>query len=150
MSKISLEWVRDNIESFGGDPEKITFWGQSGGASGVDAHQFAFPSDPIFHSAILQSGVILLASTDADPDEASFSYVAQQLGCSPAEATALDEVECMRGVDADRIEAVIENHAVSGATPGLYFQARADGKLFFTPEEYVAMGAAGQFANVVS
>jgi hypothetical protein len=91
-----------------------------------------------------------MGTTDADPDEASFSYVAQQLGCSPADATALDEVECMRGIGADTIENVIKNYTVSGETPALYFSARADGKLFFTPEEYVAMGAAGQFANVVS
>lgn len=38
----SLEWVRDNIRYFGGDPSRIMIWGQSAGASSVDYHNYAF------------------------------------------------------------------------------------------------------------
>lgn len=35
---MALRWVRDNIEQFGGDPDRITFMGQSAGASAVGLH----------------------------------------------------------------------------------------------------------------
>lgn len=142
-----LEWVRDNIKQFGGDPEKITLWGQSAGASAVDGHQFAWPNDPIFKSIIVESSVVLIAKSGSDLNQTSFSYVSQQLGCS-ANVTQ-DEVECMRAVSADDIEKVLLN-AASSATPALYFSAQADGKIVFTPEEYLARGKAGKYANVVS
>lgn len=52
----SLEWVRDNIANFGGDPGNVTIFGQSGGGSKV-CHLMAMPSAKgLFHRAIVQSG----------------------------------------------------------------------------------------------
>ncbi|WP_298023233.1 carboxylesterase/lipase family protein [uncultured Parasphingopyxis sp.] len=52
----SLEWVRDNIAAFGGDPNNVTIMGESGGGSKV-SHMLATPSaDGLFHRAIIQSG----------------------------------------------------------------------------------------------
>ena len=52
----SLEWVRDNIEAFGGDPDNVTIMGESGGGSKV-SHLLAMPAaDGLFHKAIIQSG----------------------------------------------------------------------------------------------
>ena len=55
----SLEWVRDNIERFGGDPANVTIGGQSGGAGKVST-LLAMPSAKgLFSKAILQSGSTL-------------------------------------------------------------------------------------------
>lgn len=52
----SLQWVRDNIAAFGGDPNNVTIMGESGGGSKV-SHMLATPSaDGLFHRAIIQSG----------------------------------------------------------------------------------------------
>ncbi|MAP95923.1 MAG: carboxylesterase [Ponticaulis sp.] len=52
----SLEWVRDNIEAFGGDPDNVTIMGESGGGSKV-SHMLATPAaDGLFDKAIIQSG----------------------------------------------------------------------------------------------
>ena len=52
----SLEWVRDNIAAFGGDPNNVTIMGESGGGSKV-SHLLATPAaDGLFHKAIIQSG----------------------------------------------------------------------------------------------
>jgi para-nitrobenzyl esterase len=52
----ALEWVRDNIVSFGGDPNNVTIFGQSGGAGKVST-LLAMPSAKgLFHRAIIQSG----------------------------------------------------------------------------------------------
>ena len=64
----SLEWVRDNISAFGGDPDNVTIMGESGGGSKV-SHLMAMPSaDGLFHKAIVQSGP---GVTSGDPDEAA-------------------------------------------------------------------------------
>lgn len=52
----ALEWVRDNIEMFGGDPGNVTIFGESGGGAKVSA-LMAMPSAVgLFHKAIVQSG----------------------------------------------------------------------------------------------
>ena len=52
----ALEWVRDNIASFGGDPGNVTIFGQSGGGAKVSV-LLAMPSAKgLFHKAIVQSG----------------------------------------------------------------------------------------------
>jgi para-nitrobenzyl esterase len=52
----ALEWVRDNIEAFGGDPQNVTIFGESGGGAKVSV-LMAMPSAAgLFHRAIVQSG----------------------------------------------------------------------------------------------
>jgi para-nitrobenzyl esterase len=52
----ALRWVRDNIREFGGDPGRVTIWGQSAGASFV-GHLMTMPlARGLFHRAIAQSG----------------------------------------------------------------------------------------------
>jgi para-nitrobenzyl esterase len=54
----SLQWVRDNITSFGGDPNLVTIFGQSGGGRKV-ASLMAMPSAKgLFHRAIIESGAV--------------------------------------------------------------------------------------------
>ncbi len=52
----ALEWVRDNIERFGGDPGKVTIFGQSAGAMSIGALLGAPRARKLFHRAICQSG----------------------------------------------------------------------------------------------
>ncbi len=53
---LALEWVRDNIAAFGGDPGNVTIFGESGGGSKVST-LLAMPSaEGLFHRAVVQSG----------------------------------------------------------------------------------------------
>lgn len=54
----ALEWVRDNIESFGGDPDNVTIYGQSGGGGKVTTLMQMPSADGLYHRAIVQSGVM--------------------------------------------------------------------------------------------
>lgn len=56
---LALEWVRDNIAKFGGDPNKVTIFGQSAGGASVDFHILSRKSKGLFHRAISQSGTAL-------------------------------------------------------------------------------------------
>lgn len=52
----ALEWVRDNIAQFGGDPDCVTIFGQSGGGAKVSALMATPRAKGLFHRAIVQSG----------------------------------------------------------------------------------------------
>jgi para-nitrobenzyl esterase len=59
----SLQWVRDNIENFGGDPSKVMIFGQSGGGAKT-SNMLAIPSAKgLFHSAGIQSGSTIRSAT---------------------------------------------------------------------------------------
>lgn len=61
----ALEWVRDNVQSFGGDPGNVTVFGQSGGGGKVTALMAMPRAAGLFHRAIVQSGsMIYLPSPD--------------------------------------------------------------------------------------
>ncbi|GGX16163.1 carboxylic ester hydrolase [Pigmentiphaga litoralis] len=51
----SLKWVRDNIQNFGGDPTKITVWGQSSGASAITALMVSPKAAGLYDQVILDS-----------------------------------------------------------------------------------------------
>lgn len=52
----ALEWVRDNIARFGGDPRNVTIFGESGGGAKVSVLMAMPPAKGLFHKAIIQSG----------------------------------------------------------------------------------------------
>ena len=72
---IALEWVRDNIANFGGDPGNVTIFGQSGGGGKVGTLMAMPAAQGLFHRAIVQSGSFLRAVDageigDIDPGHA--------------------------------------------------------------------------------
>nr|XP_022907315.1 juvenile hormone esterase-like [Onthophagus taurus] len=56
---MALEWVKTNIAKFGGDPNKITIFGQDVGGTSVHLHMMSPISQPLFHQAIALSGTAL-------------------------------------------------------------------------------------------
>lgn len=55
----SLKWVRDNIEKFGGDPNNVTVFGQSGGGGKILALMATPSAKGLFHKAIVQSAALI-------------------------------------------------------------------------------------------
>lgn len=56
----ALKWVHDNVERFGGDPDRVTVFGQSGGGSKITALMTMPDAQPLYHAAINMSGVTAL------------------------------------------------------------------------------------------
>ena len=84
----ALEWVRDNITGFGGDPGQVMLFGQSGGAGKI-ATLMAMPAAKgLFHRASLQSGAQYAAIPKAQA-QARTEQVLANLGLGP---TSIDEL----------------------------------------------------------
>ncbi|OJD30335.1 chlorogenic acid esterase precursor [Diplodia corticola] len=131
--RFAVEWIRDNIAAFGGDPEQMVIWGQSAGAVAVDYYNFAYPSDPIVKGLIMDSGTAHLDQlTSWDLGHTNFTAVAQGLGCG-ANQTAAAELACMREAPASKIANFIAEYQDSTATnkKTLSFSPRADNVVVF-------------------
>jgi para-nitrobenzyl esterase len=95
----ALEWVRDNIERFGGDPNLVTIFGQSGGGRKV-ATLMAMPSAKgLFHRAIVESGAVLRLTEKADAVRTTDLLMAE-LGLAKGQVRQLQDVPMTRLLDA--------------------------------------------------
>src|SRR6266446_1570831 len=86
-----LEWVRDNIKTFGGDPDCVTIFGQSGGGGKVLALMAMPAAKGLFHRAIVQSGPFLKALS---PDYSGqlAELVIAELGLSKSQVNELERI----------------------------------------------------------
>lgn len=73
---LALEWVRDNIAHFGGDPGNVTIFGESGGGGKVSTLMAMPPAKGLFHKAIVESGSTLRVSSREDADAAARKFLA--------------------------------------------------------------------------
>ncbi len=99
---VALEWVRDNIARFGGDPGLVTIFGQSGGGRKV-ATLMAMPSAKgLFHRAIIESGAVLRLTVPEDGQRQTEMLLAE-LGLKPNQARELQNVPLERLVAASAV-----------------------------------------------
>jgi para-nitrobenzyl esterase len=87
----ALRWVRDNIGAFGGNPQNVTIFGQSGGGSKVTTLMAMPEAKGLFHRAIAQSGAQLRGATRENATRAAEQFLAK-LGLAK---TQLDQLQQM-------------------------------------------------------
>lgn len=62
----ALQWIHDNIETFGGDPENVTISGQSGGVGKVQSMMHAPAAEGLFQKAVMNSGGFTLSDKETN------------------------------------------------------------------------------------
>ena len=88
---MALEWVRDNIGAFGGDPGNVTIFGQSGGGMKVSTLMAMPAARGLFHKAIAQSGPFVRAVPMARASDVA-ARMLDRLGIGPRQLGALQRV----------------------------------------------------------
>ena len=146
--RLAIEWLRDNVASFGGDPNKITIFGQSAGAVAVDYLAYAYADDPIVHGFIQESGnAFSFPLNNISTTLRNWYNVSAELGCGSSGET----IDCMRQQDWEDIKKAAGK--ISGAFSGTRlrpipaFYPVPDEEIIFS--DYLALTNAGKYARLV-
>ncbi|KAI9066037.1 carotenoid ester lipase precursor [Trametes sanguinea] len=139
--RLALRWIQKYISAFGGDPTKVTIWGESAGAISVALHLVTNGgnSEGLFRGAFMQSGSPIPVG-DISHGQADYDALVSQTGC----VGAADTLQCLRQVPYDKLKKAVD------ASPGIFspqslrltWLPRVDGKfLTDTPQNLVQRGS---------
>ena len=95
----ALEWVRDNITRFGGDPSNVTIFGESGGGGKVGTLMCMPKARGLFHKAIIMSGTILNVN-NRDMTQQLGKAVLKELGISEKDVDKIKDIPYQQLYDA--------------------------------------------------
>ncbi|PVF98769.1 alpha/beta-hydrolase [Serendipita vermifera] len=149
--RLAIEWVRDNIAAFGGDPNRLILGGHSAGAGSAAGYLYAHPWDSLISGAILMSGQAPLGTgsipnltipgiPNSQPNP--FPAIASAVGCSLQGNNYARQLECVQQKNTTELVNALTTQNVLGFGPFV------DNQTAFSVAEYKSRGRAGKFAKV--
>ena len=156
----ALQWVRKNIESFSGDPTRITIAGQQAGGASVHYHMLSPLTRGLFHQAISMSGSALCWWASIKRPLEKAQKMAKLLECK--EAIAKDGstdnkllLQCFRGKSMEQLMNTHPNfyewkHLEQGGEPITAFSPRVDpeSRMPYMPSEPIDLMTSGGFQHI--
>ncbi|KAN0048184.1 hypothetical protein ACTA71_002579 [Dictyostelium dimigraforme] len=94
---MALQWVRSNIEAFGGDKNKVTIFGESSGAFSVASHLVSERSKNLYQRAILSSTPFTLGLKTKSQIRGISNRFSSKIGCN------IEDIECLRSKTPEEI-----------------------------------------------
>jgi len=138
----ALRWVRANIAAYGGDPGRVTIYGESAGGISVCAQLVSPGSAGLFRAAITESGPCTLPAQPLAGAEAQGATLASALGCPPPPA----QLACLRSKSAQQVIEALRPDPTFLFGQGAQWGPVADGVT--VPAGAAALLAAGRFHRV--
>lgn len=143
--RLALHWVQRYISSFGGDPAKVTIWGESAGAISVALQMLAYDghNDGLFRAAFMQSGSPTPMG-DITNGQRYYDCLVDATGCNGA----IDTLECLRAIPQEILQAAVDKtpSMFSYQSLDLVWMPRADG--IFLTDNFQRLVQQGKIANV--
>ena len=138
----ALQWVKENIAQFGGDPDNVTIFGQSGGGGKVTSMMNTPKAKGLFHKAIVESGSYITSFNEKSAAQRVAAALLQELHLNASQVDSLQKIpyETLNNASKKAMAKVGADLRKEGKPANIGWNGVLDGEMFpYQPSEPAAM-----------